>query len=82
MFFCNASFGKNKFLPLKKLNINNQEQYSIILARCSAIQVTELSLNDPHTNKKFVEDEEFARANKLGLWSMKFQYPWDFRKTS
>ena len=33
-------------------------------------------------SKKFVEDEEFARTNKLGLWSMKFQYPWDFRKTS
>ena len=32
-------------------------------------------------SKKFIEDEEFARANKLGLWSMKFQYPWDFRKT-
>ena len=31
-------------------------------------------------SKKFVEDEEFARTNKLGLWSMKFQYPWDFRK--
>ena len=33
-------------------------------------------------SKKFVEDEEFARANKLGLWSMKFQYPWNFRKSS
>ena len=33
-------------------------------------------------SKKFIEDEEFARANKLGLWSMKFQYPWDFRKGS
>ena len=33
-------------------------------------------------SKKFIEDEEFARENKLGLWSMKFQYPWDFRKTS
>ena len=33
-------------------------------------------------SKKFVEDEEFAKTNKLGLWSMKFQYPWDFRKTS
>ena len=31
-------------------------------------------------SKKFIEDEEFARTNKLGLWSMKFQYPWDFRK--
>ena len=29
---------------------------------------------------KFVKDEEFAKENKLGMWSMKFQYPWDFRK--
>ena len=33
-------------------------------------------------SKKFIEDEEFARANELGLWSMKFQFPWDFRKKS
>ncbi len=33
-------------------------------------------------SKKFIKDEEFAKANKLGLWSMKFQYPWDFRKKS
>ena len=31
-------------------------------------------------SKKFIEDEEFAKVNKLGFWSMKFQYPWDFRK--
>ena len=31
-------------------------------------------------SKKFVKDEEFAKANKLGIWSMKFQYPWNFRK--
>ena len=31
---------------------------------------------------KFIEDEDFAKAHKLGMWSMKFQYPWDFRKTS
>ena len=31
---------------------------------------------------KFIEDEDFAKANKLGMWAMKFQYPWDFRKTS
>ena len=30
---------------------------------------------------KFVKDEEFAKENKLGMWSMKFQYPWDFRKS-
>ena len=29
---------------------------------------------------KFIKDENFAKANKLGMWSMTFQYPWDFRK--
>ena len=31
---------------------------------------------------KFIKEEEFAKKNKLGMWSMKFQYPWDFRKES
>ena len=29
---------------------------------------------------KFINDEEFAKENKLGVWAMTFQYPWDFRK--
>ena len=29
---------------------------------------------------QFIKDEEFAKEGKLGLWSMKFEYPWDFRK--
>ena len=63
IFFCNASYSENKLLPLKKLNINNQEHYSIILARCSAIQVTELSLNDPHANRKFKDMGLFIKEN-------------------
>ena len=31
---------------------------------------------------KFIKDEAFAKKNKLGMWSMKFEYPWDFRKSS
>ena len=31
-------------------------------------------------SKKFIQDELYAKTNKLGLWSMKFQYPWKFRK--
>ena len=31
-------------------------------------------------SNKFIKDEDYAKLNKLGLWSMKFQYPWDFRK--
>ena len=33
-------------------------------------------------SRKFIEDEEFAKANKLGMWAMTFQYPWDFRNAS
>ena len=29
---------------------------------------------------KFISDEEYAKSNRLGMWSMKFQYPWDYRK--
>ena len=28
---------------------------------------------------KFVDDENYAKENKLGLWSMTFEYPWDYR---
>ena len=33
-------------------------------------------------SKKFIEDENYAKANKLGMWSMEFDYPWDFRKNN
>ena len=31
-------------------------------------------------SKKFIPDEDYAKANKIGMWSMDFQYPWDYRK--
>ena len=31
-------------------------------------------------SQKYVEDENHARLNNLGMWSMNFEYPWDFRK--
>ena len=31
-------------------------------------------------SKKFVADEDFARINKIGMWSMEFDYPWNYRK--
>ena len=30
-------------------------------------------------SKKFVQDEDYARINKIGMWSMEFNYPWDYR---
>ena len=32
-------------------------------------------------SKKFVLDEDYARINKIGMWSMGFDYPWDYRKS-
>jgi endonuclease YncB( thermonuclease family) len=29
---------------------------------------------------QFVQDEEYAKSNQLGLWKMKFDFPWDYRK--
>ena len=31
-------------------------------------------------SKKFIDDEEYAKKNNLGMWLMKFEYPWDWRK--
>ena len=31
-------------------------------------------------SNKFINEEEFAKKNKIGMWSMKFEYPWNFRK--
>ena len=32
-------------------------------------------------SKKFIEDENFAKINNLGIWATTFQYPWEYRKT-
>ena len=32
-------------------------------------------------SKKFISDEEFAKTNQFGMWSMQFDYPWDYRKS-
>ena len=33
-----------------------------------------------YSKKKYAQDEEYAKVNKLGLWTMKFEYPWKWRK--
>ena len=71
-----------------KCVIEGKDRYKRILAECF---VNEKSLSKflvrngyafayRKYSKKFIQDEEFARKNKLGLWSMKFDYPWKFRK--
>jgi endonuclease YncB( thermonuclease family) len=31
-------------------------------------------------SKKFISDEEFAKFNKLGMWNMEFEFPWNYRR--
>jgi len=31
-------------------------------------------------SRKFIPDEDYAKANQIGMWSMEFDYPWDYRK--
>ena len=33
-----------------------------------------------YSKKKFKKDQEYAKDNNLGLWKMKFEYPWVWRK--
>ena len=33
-------------------------------------------------SKKFIRDEDYAKDNKIGMWSMQFEYPWDYRRNN
>jgi endonuclease YncB( thermonuclease family) len=76
--------GKNKVKCIDE----GKDQYKRILAECF---IDNLSLSSflvrrgyafayRKYSKKFVEDEDYARLNKFGIWSMDFEYPWDYRK--
>jgi endonuclease YncB( thermonuclease family) len=67
-----------------------KDQYKRTLAECF---VNNLSLSSylvkkgygfayRKYSKKFIKEEDYARRNKLGMWSMEFEYPWDFRKNN
>jgi endonuclease YncB( thermonuclease family) len=33
-------------------------------------------------SNKYIQDEEYAKFNNLGMWSMEFEYPWDHRSNN
>ncbi len=81
-----------KIIDNKKINCirEGKDRYKRTLAECF---VNDLSLSSylvrngyafayKKYSKKFIADEDFARLNKLGIWSMKFEYPWDWRKNN
>ena len=71
-----------------KCKREGEDQYKRTLAECF---VNNLSLSSylvrkgyafayRKYSKKFIDDENYARENNLGMWSMNFEYPWDYRK--
>ena len=84
-----------KQLLIDKIGNNNVEcisegkdQYKRTLAECFVNNESLSSYLDKkgyafayrRYSKKFVADEDYARINKLGMWSMEFDYPWNYRK--
>ena len=65
-----------------------KDQYKRTLAECF---VNDLSLSSylvkkgyafayRKYSKKFIKDEDYARTSGLGMWSMIFEFPWDYRR--
>ena len=63
---------EDKLNPLKNFDLNDNIQYSIILGRCSAIEMTNLSLTDPNPDKYFDDMKILIDEN---LKFIKFHFP-------
>ena len=78
--------GNNKVTCVKE----GKDRYKRILAECfvnndslsSYLVRSGYAFAYRKYSKKFILDEEFAKSNKLGMWSMEFDYPWDWRKNN
>ena len=70
------SEGKDQYKrTLAECFVNNESLSSYLVRSGYAFAYRKYS-------KKFIDDENYAKANQLGMWSMKFEYPWDFRKNN
>ena len=70
------SQGKDQYKrTLAECFVNNESLSSYLVRSGYAFAYRKYS-------KKFIEDENYAKINQLGMWSMKFDYPWDFRKNN
>jgi endonuclease YncB( thermonuclease family) len=86
---------KAKQLLIDKIGKNNitciregKDQYKRTLAECfvNDLSLSRFLVREGYAfayrkySKKFINDENFAKKNNIGMWSMKFEYPWDWRK--
>jgi endonuclease YncB( thermonuclease family) len=68
--------------------IDGKDQYNRTLAECfvnneslsSYLVRSGYAFAYRRYSKKFIQDEDYAKVNQIGMWSMDFQYPWDYRK--
>ena len=76
--------GNNKVSCLRE----GKDQYNRTLAECfvnneslsSFLVRSGYAFAYRKYSKKFIKDEDYAKAKKLGMWSMEFDYPWDWRR--
>ena len=65
-----------------------KDQYKRTLAECfiNDLSLSRFLVREGYAfayrkySKKFINDEDYAKKNNIGMWSMKFEYPWDWRK--
>ena len=70
------SEGKDQYKRiLAECFVNNESLSSYLVRNGYAFAYRKYS-------KNFIPDEDYARINKLGMWSMEFDYPWDYRKNN
>ena len=80
---------KNKIADNKIVCIREgKDQYKRTLAECfvnneslsSYLVRSGYAFAYRRYSKKFIDDEDYAKSNKLGMWAMKFEFPWDWRR--
>ena len=76
--------GKDKVICVRE----GKDQYKRTLAECfvNDLSLSRFLVREGYAfayrkySKKFINDEDFAKKNNMGMWSMNFEYPWDWRK--
>ena len=81
---------KNKIADkIPECVVKDKDRYQRLVAECfigkeslSRFMVREgYAVAYSQYSKDFIQDEKFAKENKLGIWSMNFQMPSEYRKS-
>ena len=81
---------KNKIADkIPECIVKDKDRYQRLIAECfvgkeslSRFMVREgYAVAYSQYSKDFIDDEKYAKENKLGIWSMNFQVPSEYRKS-